>query len=64
MITSAPFRTFPHFSAPTPHNHNRTLNRSAAPLPYGVRGCGAEGLRCGLGWQNFRTRTAPNGERK
>jgi len=62
MKSSAPFRTFPHFSAPTPHTHNRTLNRSAAPLPYGVRGCGAEGLRRGGSFNSFRTRTAPDGE--
>ena len=58
MKSSAPSRTFPHFSAPTPHSQIRTLNRSAAPLPYGVRGCGAEGLGRGGMINNFRTRTA------
>lgn len=66
MILSAPFRTFPHFSALNPHPRTapfctlksfRTLYRTPPP-----KGGGAEVRKqgAGLGAANFSHRTFPH----
>jgi hypothetical protein len=64
MISSAPFRTYPHQIRTRTAPRKPHPFRTAAPLPYGVRGCGAEGCQCGGQVQTFRTATALDGEAK
>jgi hypothetical protein len=54
-MTSAPFRTFPHQIRTRSALAKTAPFRTAAPLPYGVRGCGAEGGHRGGNSETIRT---------
>lgn len=52
---TAILRTFRTFSAPFRRRCGSTFLRTAAPLPMGVRGCGAEGASGGAEEPHYRT---------